>query len=85
MRKRLGFCVGIVLSTMDLYALMLLIDERIHVFSYILGMDIRYLLTIGMIGFVAVASIIGDLGSVQFMGGQLPKNALRSNCEDESS
>ena len=37
-------------SIMGLNALMLMIDEQISVFPYISGLDIRYLLTLGLVG-----------------------------------
>jgi hypothetical protein len=37
-------------SIIGLNALMLMIDERISVFPYIFGLDIRYLLTLGLVG-----------------------------------
>ncbi len=48
----------IIASIMGLNTLMLLMDEQIHIFPYILGIDIRYLITIAMMGFAAVASIV---------------------------
>ena len=43
---------------MALEGTMLLVDERIAIFPYIFGIDLRYVLSLGLFGVVAVVSIL---------------------------
>ena len=49
---------GFVSAVMVLQVTMLALDERFAIFPYVFGLDIRYVLTIGMIGVSTVAGIV---------------------------
>ena len=45
-------------SILALDATMLLLDERFPIFPFVLGLDLRYILTLGLVGLGAVGAVV---------------------------
>jgi hypothetical protein len=45
-------------SILALDAAMLLLDERLAIFPLVLGLDLRYVLTLGLVGIGAIRAVV---------------------------